>query len=90
MRVGFGELLRAAVTDGVGNELSVTLESTLLLPGNQAAAGFIVQGRITDLGAVSAVEVFVPIVLTLDLGEEAVTLWEVSVPESTVTIQAGG
>ncbi len=86
----FGSLVRAAATDAMGNELSVTLDSAILLPGGQAAAGFLVEGRVTGLGAVSAVEVSVPIVLTMDLAAETVTLWEVNVPGSTVTIELGG
>ena len=90
VRTAFGGLLRASVADSVGNEeLSVTLDSVTHFGDVSYGAVFIVEGTLTGLGAVSAVTVRTPVVLTLDL-DEGVTLWEVSVPESTVTLETGG
>ena len=90
VRTPFGPLLQVAVANGLGDQLEVTLHSVAHLSGITFGAGLTVEGRVTDLGTVSAVEVFVPFVLTMDLDAEAVTLWEVNVPRSTVTIEVGG
>ena len=91
VRATFGSLLQASVTDQMGNQLSATIDGmTAYSDGTAVVVVVFVEGRVTDLGAVSAVEVLVPMRLTVDLAAEDVTRREVGVLGSTVTIELGG
>ena len=65
------------------------LDAISPLGGTLFGAVFVVEGTVTGLEPVSAVELLVPFLVTPDLDAEEVTTWMVSVGESTVTIELG-
>ena len=71
LRVSFRGALESAVSDQLGNQLAVSLAEVAYHGDAQYSATLVVEGTMNvDVGPVEAVDVSVPIVLTVDLDSE--------------------
>ena len=88
LRVSFGGLLKTAVADELGNSLGVEVESVAFHGDSTYSATLAVSGTVAvEIGPVAAIDVAVPIVVTVDLDSERATAWEADKEQAEVTVR---
>ena len=88
LRVSFGGLLKTAVADELGNSLGVELESVAFHGNSTYSATLMVSGTVAvEIGPVAAIDVAVPIAVTVDLNSERATAWEADKEQAEVTVR---
>ncbi len=88
LRVSFGGLLKGIVADEMGNALGVEVESLAHHGDAIYSVTLAVSGTVVvEIGPVEAVDLAVPIVVTVDLDSEQATTWEANSEQVEVTIR---
>ena len=88
LKVSLGGLLKAAVVDELGNELGVEVESVAYLGDSTYSVTLVVSGTVAmDIGPVEAIDVSVPVEVTVDLDSEQATAWEADPELAEVTVR---
>ena len=88
LRANLGGLLEAAVTDELGNSLGVEVDSLAYYGDAVYSATLVVSGTVAvGLGPVEAVDVAVPLIVTVDLDSEQATAWEADPEQAEVTVR---
>ena len=88
LRVSFGGLLEGVVADELGNSLGVAVNSLAYHGDAIYSVTLLVSGTVVvELGPVEAVDVAVPVIVTVDVDNERATSWEADTEQAEVTIR---
>ncbi len=90
VRLIFQDALERSVADELGNQLTVSLAEVAYHGGSvdQFSATLMVTGAVAlDAGPFEAVDVAVPMIVTVDPDLEEATAWEADIPSATVTLR---
>ena len=88
LRVSFGGLLKTAVADELGNSLGVAVDSLAYHGDAIYSVTLVVSGTVAvELGPVEAVDVAVPVIVTVDLDNEQATTWEADAEQAEATVR---
>ena len=88
LRVSLGGLLEGAVADELGNSLGVAVDSLAYHGDAIYSATLVVSGTVAvELGPVEAIDVAVPVIVTVDLDDEQATNWEADTEQAEVTFR---
>ena len=88
IRFSMPGILEAVVADELGNQITVSLVEVAYHGDDRYSVTLLVGGTMAvSIGSYEAVDVGVPLIILVDLGEEQVLEWEADIPGTTVTLR---
>ena len=88
VRVGLSGLLQGAIEDELGNSLTVSFIEVAYHGDDRYSITLPVEGTMAvDIGPFEAVDVSVPLIVSVDQDEEQVLEWMADIPQAAVALR---